>query len=118
MMVSFLLAEVIDNNVLETYKYNKDNINSSYTILVRTYDEEKTQELICKPANRRLKDIPLIGEHVLVFLGTNEFSTVDKYRRQWYYFPSYGIQSNINHNALPGISEIQTSNVNATGIQG
>mgnify|MGYP000138216225 CR=1 FL=1 len=118
MLVSFLLAEVIDNNVLETYEYNKDNINLSYTILVRTYDEEKTQELICKPANRRLKDIPLIGEHVLIFQGTNEFSTVDKYRRQWYYFPAYGIQSNINHNALPGISEIQTSNVNATGIQG
>ena len=118
MLVSFLLAEVIDNNVLETYEYNIDNINSSYTILVRTYDEEKTQELICKPANRRLKDIPLIGEHVLIFQGTNEFSTADKYRRQWYYFPAYGIQSNINHNALPGISEIQTSNVNATGVQG
>ena len=118
MLVSFLLAEVVDNNVLETYEYNKDNINLSYTILVRTYDEEKTQELICKPANRRLKDIPLVGEHVLIFQGTNEFSTADKYRRQWYYFPAYGIQSNINHNALPGISEIQTSNVNTTGVQG
>jgi hypothetical protein len=117
MLVSFLLAEVIENTVTDTYKYDSDEVNNVSTILVRTYDEDKVQELICKPANARNNEIPLVGEHVLIFQGTNEFSTADKFRRQWYYFPAYNVQSDINNNALPGIAEIQTSNVNATGTQ-
>jgi hypothetical protein len=115
MQVNFLLAEVIQNNITETYK--EDDKSNFGSIIVRTYDEEKTQELICRPVNSRFNDIPLVGEHVLIFQGTNEFSTVDKFRRQWYYFPAYNIQSNINHNALPGIAEAQTSNVNTIGQQ-
>ncbi len=115
MEVNFLLAEVIQNNITDTYKENdKSNFGS---VVVRTYDERRTQEISCRPANPRHNDIPLIGEHVLIFQGTNEFSTVDKFRRQWYYFPAYNIQSNVNHNALPGIAEAQTSNVNAVGQQ-
>ena len=117
MKVNFLLAEVIENPVTDTYKYDSDEVNNVSTILARTYDEDKVQELICKPANARNNEIPLVGEHVLIFQGTNDFSTADKFRRQWYYFPAYNIQSNINHNALPGITELQTSNVNAPGAQ-
>ena len=118
MRVNFLLAEVLENTITDTYKYNEEDANSNIsTVLVRTYDEDKVQELICKPANARNNEIPLVGEHVLIFQGTNDFSTADRFRRQWYYFPAYNIQSNINHNALPGIAEIQTSNVNATGTQ-
>mgnify|MGYP003132978447 FL=1 len=115
MQVNFLLAEVIQNNISDTYK--EDDKSNFGSVIVRTYDERKTQELICRPANPRHNDIPLIGEHVLIFQGTNQFSTVDKFRRQWYYFPAYNIQSNVNHNALPGIAEAQTSNVNAIGEQ-
>ena len=88
MKVNFLLAEVIENAVTDTYKYDADEVNNVSTILARTYDEDKVQELICKPANARNNEIPLVGEHVLIFQGTNEFSTADKFRRQWYYFPA------------------------------
>ena len=50
------------------------------------------------------KQIPVIGEHVLIFEGTDEYGNLDTTRRQWYYFPPYGIQSGINSNPLPGIS--------------
>jgi hypothetical protein len=115
MQVNFLLAEVIQNNISDTYK--EDDKSNFGSVIVRTYDEKKTQELICRPINLRNTEIPLVGEHVLIFQGTNQFSTVDKFRRQWYYFSAYNIQSNVNHNALPGIAETQTSNVNAVGKQ-
>ena len=45
MIVNFLLAEVIENTVTDTYKYDSDEVNNVSTILVRTYDEDKVQEL-------------------------------------------------------------------------
>ena len=101
MRVNFLLAEVIENTTTDTYT---SDINTIGQILVSTFDEDKTQQLLCNPANSRQKDIPLIGEHVLIFQGTNQYSTAEKTRRQWYYFPAYGIQTNINNDALPGIT--------------
>ena len=107
--VKFYLAEVIKNDVFKTFSDSE----SSYigAVLVRTYDEKRTQDLVCKPMNSRHNDVPLIGEHVLIFQGTNQFSSEDKVRRQWYYLPAYGIQSNINSNELPGISEPRMSDV-------
>ena len=46
MIVNFLLAEVIENTVTDTYKYDSDEVNNVSTILVRTYDEDKVQELL------------------------------------------------------------------------
>jgi len=111
MKVNFLLAEVIENLYTPTYTTETNTIG---TIIVRTFDEEKTQTLQCKPADSRQKNIPLIGEHVLLFQGTNEYSTGDITKRQWYYFPAYGVQSNINHNQLPGVAAEKTSNTNNT----
>lgn len=112
MKVSFLLAEVIENVYTDTYDSESNGIG---VISVNTFDEEKTQNILCRPLNARQKEIPLIGEHVLIFQGTNEYSTVDRANRQWYYLPSYGIQGNINNNALPGVAKSKTSNLNLEG---
>ena len=114
MKVNFLLGEVVENPITGTYKSKKNTIGR---IIVQTFDEDKVQTLFCKPANPRQKEIPLVGEHVLIFQGTNEYSTSDITKRQWYYFPAYGIQSNINHNALPIVAD-QTSNTNNQSKKG
>jgi len=107
MKVNFYLAEVIKSTEFDTYITPQNR----YAITARTYATGKTEELYCIPANSNIKQIPLIGEHVLIFQGTNQFSSVNKYRNQWYYFPGFNIQSNINNNALPGIAKMSTSNV-------
>ena len=114
MHVKFHLAEVISNNNVDTYKRTKidNSINDFFLISVRTYDNDKTQDINCRPANPNIKQIPLIGEHVLIFQGTNEFSNVDKFRRQWYYLPAYSIQSAINENALPGVAKLRYRDIN------
>lgn len=114
MHVKFHLAEVISNNNIDTYKRTEtDNaIVDFFLITVRTYDAARTQDIDCRPANPNIKQIPLIGEHVLIFQGTNEFSNIDKFRRQWYYLPAYSIQSAINENALPGVARLRASDIN------
>ncbi len=113
MQVNFLLAEVIDNIYSDTYDGDSELLGN---ISVNTYDdEEHVQTLICKPFNPRQKDIPLVGEHVLIFQGTNQYSTIDKTFKSWYYLPSYGVQSNINNNALPGIAKSKSGNLNSQG---
>ncbi len=110
--VSFHLAEVVDHWPLtSTYELRTEdgflnNQDHLYSIAVRLYDSNGAGDpLICMPANSNIKQIPVLGEHVLIFQGTNQYSTIDKTRYQWYYFPAYNIQSNINNNALPGITK-------------
>ena len=124
--VSFKIAEVI-GGYDDTYKWitddpTTDNIDESttenlFTIQVQTYSDYKTEVLTARPANNNIKQIPLIGEHVIIFRALNQETTVDKRRDQWYYFPAYGLQSSINSNRLPGIAKFRTNTLNGTGIQ-
>jgi len=107
----FYTGEVIDSNLTDTYLDANDLGNDHFLITVRPY-EGKLQDVICRPADNHLKQIPLIGEHVLIFQGLNEYSNADKVRQQWYYFPAYSIQSNVNNNALPNITQIRDSDEN------
>ena len=107
----FYTGEVIENNLTKTYLDSNDLGNDHFLITVRPY-EGKLQDVTCRPAVIGIKQIPLIGEHVLIFQGLNEFSNADKVRYQWYYFPAYSIQSNINNNALPNITQIRDSDEN------
>lgn len=119
--VDFLLAEVI-GGYENTYKWrlglNSKNIPFSselFTIYVRTYSSSKTQTLKAKPANNNIKQIPLKGEHVLIFQGLLPQANVDKPDPQWYYLPAYGIQSGINENRLPGVAKLKTTTFNTGG---
>ena len=108
----FYIGEVIDNKKTETYRDVNDYGNDVFLITVRPTGTWKDQDLICRPANINIKQIPLIGEHVLIFQANNDRSSADVTRYQWYYFPAYNIQSNINHNALPGVAQIKEGDVN------
>jgi len=56
-----------------------------------------------KPANPNIKQIPIIGESVLVFQTINHESNINESFPQWYYMFPIGISSNINTNIIPTV---------------
>jgi hypothetical protein len=118
--VEFELAEVV-GRYSSTYKsipgnpadkIDNSTVNDLFTISVRTYTEDESRALNARPANPNIKQIPLIGEHVLIFRAINQENTADNRYDHWYYFPAFPIQSGINNNALPGISRNRGNDVN------
>jgi len=118
--VEFGLAEVVEV-YNKTYKWipadassklDRSTTDDLFSISVRSYNEEEQQPFVARPANSNIKQIPLIGEHVLVFRSINQESTTDKKRGQWYYFPAISLQSGINNNSLPGIARNRGDDVN------
>lgn len=103
------VAEVLDYDY--TYQYvpsgsAESTINKLFALRVRscsTFYNDKTY--LAKPANINLKQIPLVGEFVLVYKTFNEQSTTDRWRETWYYVASIDVQSAINENMLPGLSD-------------
>ena len=123
--VNFKIAEVV-SGYDNTYKWIVDNplsetideanTDTLFSIIVQTYSDSQTELLFAKPANNNIKQIPLLGEHVIIFKALNQETTVDKRRIQWYYLPAYGIQSGINSNRLPGIAKFRINTKNKSGI--
>ena len=118
--VEFGLAEVVEIYD-KTYKWipadassklDRSTTDDLFSISVRSYNEEEQQPFVARPANPNVKQIPLIGEHVLVFRSINQESTTDKKRGQWYYFPAISLQSGINNNSLPGVARNRGNDVN------
>jgi|MDTG01.1.fsa_nt_gb hypothetical protein len=118
--VEFELAEVLETYI-KTYqwiptdasqKIDKSTTDDLFSIRVRTYNEEEGRPFLARPCNSNIKQIPLVGEHVLVFRAINQESTTDKRRGQWYYFPAISIQSAVNNNSLPGIARNRGNDVN------
>ena len=105
--VTFKFAEVV-NTYDDTYKY-LDNTNSDnlFVVEVQTYGELETRTLKARPSNPNIKQIPLIGEQVIIFSALQQQSTNDIKEIQWYYLPAYSIQSAINNNAIPGLADIE-----------
>ena len=91
--------------------YLDENPSELYTIFVQPYDTSNKQNIPCRPASNSIKQIPLVGEHVLIFRGISQFSSADVVSPQWYYFNPYPIQSGINSNILPTISQPRTGDV-------
>jgi hypothetical protein len=104
--VIFKLAEVV-NTYEDTYKYSEETTDNLFKIDVQTYGELESRILSARPSNPNVKQIPLIGEHVIIFSGLQQESNDTKKRTQWYYLPAYSIQSAINNNALPGIARLR-----------
>lgn len=103
------VAEVLDYDY--TYQYipsgsANSTTNKLFALKVRscsTFYNDKTY--LAKPANINLKQIPLVGEFVIVYKTFNEQSTSDRWRETWYYVSSIDVQSAINENMLPGLSD-------------
>lgn len=119
MQIEWDVAEVLDYDY--TYQYipsgsANSTTNKLFALKVRscsTFYNDKTY--LAKPANINLKQIPLVGEFVLVYKTFNEQSTTNIWRETWYYVASIDVQSAINENMLPGLSdglnEVDISNV-------
>jgi hypothetical protein len=106
--IQFKIAEVKPGYDLS---YTDDNPEDLYTIWVQEYDTSNSQIIPCRPASNMIKHIPIIGEHVLIFKGIDQKSNADDKFTQWYYFNPYPIQSGINSNILPTISQPRTGDV-------
>lgn len=106
--IEFDVAEVLAYD--DTYQYipadqNNSTVNNLFALKVRSCSGYYNQkEFIVKPSNINLKQIPLVGEFVLIYKTFNQQSTSSRWREQWYYITSVDIHSSINENMLPGIS--------------
>lgn len=103
------VAEVLEYD--KTYQYIPSGsvdstTNRLFALKVRscsTFYNDKTY--LAKPANINLKQIPLVGEFVLIYKTFNEQATTDIWRETWYYVSSIDVQSAVNENMLPGLSD-------------
>ena len=99
--IEFYIGEVIP--LPETNKtYKPDDLNKQnklFCISVLIY-ETSTETVLSdvQPISSNIKQIPLIGESVLVVKGYDNSTTRTNRTPQWYYFPSIGTISNTNHN--------------------
>ena len=107
--VEFDVAEVLEYD--RTYNYigsDKDNNNISelFALKVRLCSKYFNQKIVyAKPSNMNIKQIPMIGEFVLLYKTFNQESNAVLKRETWYYVTSIDVQSSMNENMLPGISE-------------
>lgn len=106
--LQFKIAEVKDGY---DNSYTDKNPSELYTIFVQEYDTPTADLIPCRPASNSIKQIPIIGEHVLIYKAINQYSSADVTAEKWYYFNPYPIQSGINSNKLPTISQASTGNV-------
>ena len=99
--IEFYIGEVIP--LPETNKtYKPDDLskqNKLFCISVLIYETSTETVLFdVQPISSNIKQIPLIGESVLVVKGYDNSTTRTNRTPQWYYFPSIGTISNTNHN--------------------
>jgi hypothetical protein len=106
--IQFDVAEVLEYD--KTYQYIEpndpdSNIDKLFAIKVRSCTEYFNKKpFIVKPSNINFKQIPLVGEFVLIYKTFNQVSTSDKWRESWYYITAVDIQSSVHANLLPGLS--------------
>lgn len=106
--IQFDVAEVLEYD--KTYQYidpndPDSNTDKLFAIKVRSCTEYFNKKpFIAKPSNINIKQIPLVGEFVLIYKTFNQVSTADKWRESWYYITAVDIQSSVHANLLPGLS--------------
>jgi hypothetical protein len=102
------VAEVLGYE--RTYQYiaspNEDStLAELFALRVRSCSEIYNRKIyIVRPGNISIKKIPLVGEMVLIYKTFNEQSTNIKWRESWYYLTTVDVQSSMNENMMPGIS--------------
>lgn len=108
--VKFYVGEVVSYN--DTYKStssipqdtsSKKNKPFSINVRVKVNDNDKIFPDII-PSNINLKQIPIIGENVLIYQGYNENTSYIGREYQWYYLTTINVQSNTNNNITPIIT--------------
>jgi hypothetical protein len=110
--VQMYVAEVVAYN--NTFKDpNSGNIPddtiNSISVLIKDKDTPFLINNVC-PFNSNIKQIPIIGENVLICQGFSSLSTYDKRIQKWYYLQPMSVQSNVNNNIIYNNSTKNTNN--------
>lgn len=108
------VAEVIEYD--HTYSYippdlENTTVDQLFQLKARSCSTYYNDKIITvRPSNINFKQIPVVGEFILIYKTFNQQATTDQWRETWYYVTSIDVQSSINHNMLPGLSDgaIQT----------
>jgi hypothetical protein len=107
-ILSFDVAEVLSYD--KTYQYDTEQNFAIYVRSCNTYFNK--DPYIAIPANNNVKKIPRVGELVLVFKSFNNQGAADKWRGyQYYYLSNIDVQTAINDNRLPSISQFSNNNL-------
>lgn len=115
--IQYYIAEVKSYDEEHTFKYpdetGKKRLKTPYDIKFKTYSTSPISDF-ASPANNNIKQIPLIGEFVIVFQSISKLSSDKNYKNKWYYQPTLPIQdSGTNNSKLPeltsGIQVVPTS---------
>jgi hypothetical protein len=103
---NFYIGEVFKTT--ETFK--EDLTTELKTFSIQVYILHNNNRVFLdnvKPANINIKQIPLVGEHVLVFQSYQANSSYYDKKQQWYYLSTVAVQSIINQNILP-VNTVET----------
>lgn len=104
------LAEVL-SVAQDTYNYKTDaesnNTNKLFSVVAEINDYTNRVVINAKPANNNIKKIPLIGEMILIFKIKSSVPTTDSHNQEaWFYLSTVDIKSSINHNSIPGYTDV------------
>lgn len=113
--VDFHIGEVVANPNTATYEYQDNN---NFEIFVKTYtDYYDQQELRAIPLNSNIKQIPRIGEHVLLVRSLSAENNSETAYKQWFYVSSFSLLSDVNSNFLQGITKFNTTYIPETSFE-
>lgn len=101
--VNFYIGQVISYN--DTFKHTDQSNSNLFSINVKIKVNNVTTDINdVIPSNNNIKQIPVIGENVLLYQGYSNKTSYNNREQKWYYLTTLGIQSNINNNILPTIT--------------
>jgi hypothetical protein len=113
--VQFHIGEVVSLPESVTYEYVAEN---QFEIFVKTYTNYFDQQIVrAIPFNINTKQIPLIGEHVLLVSGLTPDNTAETKYVKWYYVSSFSLNSSVNANLLQGVSTVDVANIHELSFQ-
>jgi len=103
-MIDYYHAEVVEDP--STYLWDKDKTDQLFSIAVKWYSNKNPHSIKnVIPWNNSIKQIPIIGETVLVFRGdSNLINPEEEGKSQWYYIGPINIQSSICNHQSPTTS--------------
>lgn len=112
--------DLMPAEVLEVI-YDDSNPNLLYGVKVKMVDDTPstnpngTGSITAVPLNMNMLRIPLVGEVVLLIKSVNSYTTFNRGTTSVYYLDIVGLQTSINHNSLPKITQAAVQKPVANG---
>jgi hypothetical protein len=101
--IQFHIGEVVAEPRVKTYEYSDKN---NFQIFVKTYTDYYNQEEIrAIPLNSNIKQIPRVGEHVLLVSGLDVENDSQTMYTKWYYVSTFSVLSDVNSDFLQGVAK-------------